>query len=75
MLVNSYPSEGAEEFAYQFFKYLWILKVWDCHCVCPDSSVINYVYSRKKDFVVVVPRVALLHLLCVETLIKSCSVE
>lgn len=41
MLVNSYPGEGVEELAYQFFKYLWILEVWDCHCVYPDSSVIS----------------------------------
>lgn len=44
--------------------------------MCPDSSVISAkMMSRKKDFVVIVPWVALLHLLCVETLIKSCSVE
>lgn len=41
MLVNSYPSEGVKELAYQFFKNLWILKVWDCHYVCPDSSVVS----------------------------------
>lgn len=33
--------------------------------MCPDSSVISAkMMSRRKDFVVVVPWVALLHLLC-----------
>lgn len=41
MLVNSYPSKGVEELAYQFIKHLWVLKVWDRHSVCPDSSVIS----------------------------------
>lgn len=41
MLVSSYLSEGVEELAYQFVKYLWILTVWGCQCVCPDSSVIS----------------------------------